>query len=92
MKKRLTMLMACLFLMLGGVLAQTQVSGVIVSQADGEPVVGASVLVVGTNVGAVSDANGRFTLTLPDGQKTLRITYVGMEPLEISARPNMRID
>lgn len=91
MKKRLTMLMACLFLMLGGVLAQTQVSGVIVSQSDGEPVVGASVLVVGTNVGAVSDANGRFTLTLPDGQKTLRITYVGMEPLEISARPNMRI-
>lgn len=56
MKKRLTMLMACLFLMLGGVLAQTQVSGVIVSQADGEPVVGASVLVVGTNVGAVSDS------------------------------------
>lgn len=91
MKKRLTMLLAGLLLCVAGALAQTKVSGVIVSQADNQPVVGASVLVVGTNVGAASDANGRFTLTLPEGKKTLRITYVGMEPLEISARPNMRI-
>ena len=91
MKKRLTMLMAGLFLTLGVALAQTKVTGVIVSQADNQPVVGASVLVVGTNVGTVSDANGRFTLTTPAGKNTLRITYIGMEPLEISASPNMRI-
>ena len=83
--------MAGLFLTLGVALAQTKVTGVIVSQADNQPVVGASVLVVGTNVGTVSDANGRFTLTTPAGKNTLRITYIGMEPLEISASPNMRI-
>ena len=62
-----------------------------VSQDDGQPVVGASVLVVGTQVGAVTNTNGQFSLTVPQGKNTLRITYVGMEPIEVSARPNMRI-
>ena len=91
MKKRLTMLLAALVLCIGGVLAQTKVNGTVVSQDDGQPVIGASVLVVGTQVGTVTNANGQFTLTLPEGKKTLRITYVGMEPIEVSARPNMRI-
>ena len=91
MEKRLTMFLAALFLSIGSVLAQTKVNGTVVSQDDGQPVVGASVLVVGTQVGAVTNANGQFTLTLPAGKKTLRITYVGMEPIEVSARPNMRI-
>ena len=72
-------------------MAQTKVNGTVISQEDNEPVIGASVLVVGTNTGTVTDASGRFELTLPAGKKTLRITYVGMEPLEVSARPNMKI-
>ena len=91
MKQRLTMLVACLFLLLGGVMAQTKVNGTVTSQEDGEPVIGASVLVVGTQVGTVTDANGKFSLTCPVGKNTLRITYIGMEPLEVGARPNMRI-
>lgn len=91
MKERLTMLLACLFLMIGGVIAQTKVNGTVVNQLDNEPVIGASIMIVGTNDGTVTDANGRFELTMPEGRKTLRITYVGMEPLEVSARPNMRI-
>ena len=91
MKQRLTMLLACLFLMIGGVLAQTKVSGTVTSQEDGQPVIGASVLVVGTQVGTVTDAEGKFSLTVPAGRSTLRITYVGMEAIEVSARPNMRI-
>ena len=91
MKQKLTMLLACLFLMVGGAMAQTKVSGTVTSQEDGQPVIGASVLVVGTQVGTVTDADGKFSLTVPAGKSTLRITYVGMEPLEVSARPNMRI-
>ena len=91
MKQRLTMLFACLFLMLGGVLAQTKVNGVVVSQDDNQPVIGVSVLVVGTSIGTVTDSNGRFSLTVPAGKSQLRFTYVGMETLEVSARPNMRI-
>ena len=91
MKERLTMLVACLLLMVGGAIAQTKVNGTVTSQEDGEPVVGASVLVVGTQTGTVTDANGKFSLTCPEGKNTLRITYVGMEPIEVSARSNMRI-
>ena len=85
------MFLAALFLMVGTALAQTKVNGTVTSQDDGQPVIGASVLVVGTQTGTVTDANGRFELTVPVGKKTLRITYVGMEPIEVSARPNMRI-
>ena len=91
MKERLTMLLASLFLMVGVALAQTKVNGTVTSQEDGQPVIGASVLVVGTQVGTVTDANGKFSLTCPAGKNTLRITYIGMEPIEVSARPNMRI-
>lgn len=84
-------LLACFFLFVGGVIAQTKVNGTVVSQEDGQPVIGASVLVVGTQIGAVTNAQGQFSLNMPAGKKTLRITYIGMEPLEVSARPNMRI-
>ena len=91
MKKRLTMFLAALFLMVGTALAQTKVNGTVVSQEDGGPVVGASVLVVGTQIGTVTNGEGKFSLTVPAGKSTLRITYVGMEPIEVSARANMRI-
>ncbi|MBO5157546.1 MAG: TonB-dependent receptor [Prevotella sp.] len=91
MKKRLMMVFASLFLFIGMAMAQTQVKGTVVSDEDGEPVIGASVRVVGTNHGTVTDGNGRFSLTCPQGKNTLSITYVGMEPIEVSARSNMRI-
>ncbi len=91
MEKRLIMFMTALFLMVGTALAQTKVNGTVTSQDDGQPVIGASVLVVGTQVGTVTDTNGQFSLTVPAGKRMLRITYVGMEPIEVSARPNMRI-
>ena len=91
MEKRLTMLLAGLFLSIGMALAQTKVSGTVLSQDDNQPVVGATVMVVGTQVGTVTDSEGRFSLTCPAGKNTLRITYIGMEPLVVSARSNMRI-
>lgn len=45
MEKRLLFLLVNLFLICGGVLAQTKVTGTVVSQEDGEPVIGASVVV-----------------------------------------------
>ena len=91
MEKRLMTLMAALFLFIGGALAQTKVNGTVVSQDDGQPVIGATVQVVGTQVGAVTNASGQFSLTCPAGKNVLRITYIGMEPLEVTARSNMRI-
>ena len=55
MEKRLMTFLACLFLSLGMALAQIQVNGTVVSSEDGEPIVGASVLISGTKTGGVTD-------------------------------------
>ena len=91
MEKRIKMLFACLFLFVGMAMAQQQVTGTVVSDEDGEPIVGAAVRVVGTNTGTVTDLNGKFSIKCPDGKTTLSISYVGMEPIQVSARNNMRI-
>ena len=77
MEKRLMTFIACLFLSLGMALAQTQVSGKVTSAEDGEPVIGASIKVVGTKTGAVTDIEGNFSLNVPAGAK-LEVTYLGM--------------
>ena len=90
MEKRLTMLLACLFLMLGGVMAQTKVSGSVTSEDDGQPVIGASIVVQGTKTGVVSDVNGHFTLTVPAGKK-ITVSYIGMETQTLTPQSNMNI-
>ena len=84
MKKRLTMILACLFLFAGMALAQTAVTGTVVSADDGQPVIGASVKVVGSNGGTVTDVNGRFSLILPQGHNKVTISYVGMAPQTVT--------
>ncbi|MBP7359564.1 MAG: TonB-dependent receptor [Prevotella sp.] len=91
MEKRLTMILACLFLSLGMAMAQTQVTGVVTSADDGLPVIGASVLVVGTSTGTVTDVNGNFNLTIPDGKTTLKFQYIGMETKTLQAKNDMKV-
>ena len=83
--KRLSLTLASLFLFVGLALAQTTVKGTVVTYEDNEPIIGASIQVVGaTNIGTITDVNGNFSLQVPAGRKTLKITYVGMEPLEVA--------
>ena len=83
--KRLSMMLAGLFLSVGISLAQTKVTGTVVSYEDNEPIIGATIQVVGNaGIGTITDYDGNFTLDVPEGMKTLRITYVGMEPLEVA--------
>ena len=51
MEKRLLMFMVSLFLCAGSMFAQTKISGTVLSQEDGQPVLGAAVEVVGTSTG-----------------------------------------
>ena len=57
-------------------MAQGKVTGKIVDAA-GEPVIGASVVVKGTNVGTVTDVNGSFALASVPKEATLVVSYVG---------------
>lgn len=86
MKKRLFMVLAGLFIAINAMLAQTNVRGTVVSSEDGEPVIGATIKVVGTKDGTVSDADGRFRIDLPKGKHILRVSYVGMETKEVIVR------
>ena len=90
MKKRLTLLLAVLFLCLGGAIAQTKVSGTVISQDDGQPVIGASVIVQGAKTGVVTDVNGRFSLTVPAGKK-ISVSYIGMKTQVLNPQSNMNI-
>ena len=92
MKKRLTTILAALFLCIGMAFAQTTVTGTVVSQEDGMPVIGATVRVVGNKTaGAITDANGQFTISLPAGKHKLSVSYVGMTTVEVTAKNRMRI-
>lgn len=85
--------MTFLFIGIGLVTAQvSKVTGVVTSEEDGLPVVGASVLVKGTTVGTVTDMDGKFTLTnVPSSAKTLVISFIGMESQELSIKSEMNV-
>ena len=87
------LLLACLFVGIGLVTAQTQrVTGVVISDEDGQPVIGASVQVKGTQQGTITDVDGKFTLSnVPSSAGTLVISYVGMQTEEVGIQPNMTV-
>jgi TonB-linked SusC/RagA family outer membrane protein len=89
--KKINILLFCLFLGIGLVSAQTKVTGTVIFADDGEPVVGATVVAKGTNVAAVTDIKGAFTLNAPGSAKTLSITYLGMVPQEVTIAPVVNV-
>ena len=84
MEKRLLMFLVGLFLSIGMAVAQTQVKGTVVSSEDGEPVVGASVMISGTKTGTITDAEGKFSLNATNGTK-LVVSYLGMRVKTVTA-------
>lgn len=69
----------------------TQVTGRVISMEDNTPVIGATVVVKGTTTGTVTDFDGAFSLEVPEGAKTLVISYVGMQSQELAVKPQMTI-
>ncbi len=90
MFKRTALFMGGAILSCGVAFAQSSVTGKVVSAEDGEPVIGASIKIVGTNTGAVTDVDGNFSLNVPAGAK-LEITYIGMNPQTVKATANMKV-
>ena len=90
MEKRLMMFLAALFLCVGTALAQTEISGTVISSEDKQPIIGASILVAGTQNGTVTDVDGNFKLSAAAGSK-LVVSYIGMNSKTVTAAPNMKI-
>lgn len=80
--KKLTLLVSMLFIVAGSLMAQRTVVGK-VTDASGDALPGATVLVKGTNDGAVADGNGNFKVDVPANANTLVISYTGFDTQEI---------
>ena len=93
MKRKFMLLLTCLFIGIGLVTAQvTKVTGTVISEEDGLPVVGASILVKGTAVGTVTDMDGKFQLpNVPSSAKTLVISFIGMQSQELPIKQTMNV-
>ncbi len=84
--RKLTFFLACLFLIGVGLVnaQQRSVTGKVTSADDGQPIIGATVMVKGSTTGTITNADGNFVLTVPSGSKSLVVSYVGMKLLEVN--------
>ena len=89
MKERLTMLLVALFLSVGVALAQNTISGTVLEE-DGEPLIGATVMVQGTKQGTQTDTNGRFSISVPAGKKIV-ISYIGLVSQTLTPKNGMKV-
>jgi len=94
MKKVLLALSFVMVFGLGAIFAQTRtITGTVTGSDDGMPIPGASVFVKGTTIGTVTQANGAYSLSVPQDAQTLVVSFVGMETqeLEIAGRSLVNI-
>ena len=88
--RKLTLLLCALLAGISLAVAQTSISGTVLSAENDEPVIGASILVKGANASTITDTDGKFTIKIPAGaSRTLVISYIGMEKQEVFARNGM---
>jgi TonB-linked SusC/RagA family outer membrane protein len=67
---------------IGAYAADVRITGTVLSASDGEPLIGATVIVKNTTTGTQTDYDGNFALTAPEGAK-LMVTYVGYASKEL---------
>lgn len=92
MKKRLLTLAVLFCFGCGFAMAQT-VSGRVTSGTDGSPLPGVSVLIKGTTSGTTTDADGRYSLNVPDLQNSiLTLSFIGFKPQEIQLNNRTTLD
>lgn len=91
MKHKFTLVLLSLLLGLQCMVAQQiKVTGVVINEEDGEPIIGASIIVKGTTIGTVTDFDGAFSLDA-DKKAHLQVSYVGMKTQEVAVQPKLRI-
>ena len=88
--KKIFLTLICALMCTVAALAQGNLVRGTVFDENGEPVIGASVMIKGTKTGTVTNAEGQFTLNDAVG-KTLVITYIGYENQEVKAQRTMEI-
>jgi len=76
---------------ISAMVAQTTVTGTI-SDQNGDPLLGASLLVKGTSTGTITDVDGAFSINVPEGSNVLVVSYTGFETKEVELNGQTKID
>lgn len=70
----------------------TKVTGTVISEEDGEPVIGAHVAVDGTKIAVITDSDGKFTLTnVPATAKKITVSFLGMNSRTVDIAPVVNV-
>ena len=88
--KRFYVLLVCLCFLPIGLLAQIKATGIILDE-NNESVIGANIMIEGTTIGTVTDFDGHFEINVPEGKKSLVISYLGYRTVTVPAKPNMKV-
>ncbi len=91
MNKKFTLVLMLFLISIGMTIAQRTISGTITDDT-GEALIGASILVEGTNTGTVTDIDGKYELKVPDGGKILVISYTGFSEQKIELGESAMLD
>ncbi len=89
--KKLSLVLTLVFFAFGFAMAQRAITGTVTDQK-GEPMVGASILVKGTTAGTVTDVDGKYSFSVPDGASTLVFSFVGYTSQEVTLGASNVID
>src|SRR5690606_22427196 len=81
MKQKLLAFFMVGLMLIGSALAQNRsISGKVTSEEDGLSLPGVTIQVTGTTIGTQTDANGNYTLSVPETAKTLKFSFIGFVP------------
>ena len=86
--KKLTIFLIAVMTCLGIYAQDVKVTGTVVSSTDGEPLIGATVMVKGSSAGTATDLDGKFTIQAKKGS-TLLVSYVGYKSQEVKVNGQM---
>ncbi len=88
---RKTILLKLVLLLLVGIQAMAQnrtVTGSVVDKSSNEAIAGVNVVVKGTTIGTATDADGKFSLSVPESSNTLIISFIGYITMELTIPPS----
>ena len=94
MKKNYAMTLLFLLGFLGSIplFAQQTVKGKVTAKEDGQPLPGASIMIQGTNTGAVSDIDGLYSIEVPNSETVLVFSFIGFDSKSITVGSATTLD
>jgi TonB-dependent SusC/RagA subfamily outer membrane receptor len=90
--KKITLLLGVLFLCTTAIFAQKTITGKVTNKLDGSALPGVTVVVKGSTTGTITDADGKYTISVPTTATTLTFTFIGMLTQDVEVGTKTTID